>query len=95
MYCRWLSSRRTMIRSAPVCGPLPSRYSVSGLPEGSMIVNETSVGRPGRTGPAGVSPARWNVRAATMVGALEPELEPQPAVANAIAAGVQRSAGAA
>src|SRR5438270_12573848 len=69
-----------MIRCTPVWGPEPVRKLVSGLPSGRRIVNETLVGRPGRTAPPGWKSASENTRAGATRGMLTaPELEePQP-----------------
>lgn len=62
-------------------------YAVSGVPAGVRIVNEMLVGRPGRIAPTGPNPDSAYVLAAPTFGAvtLPPELEPQPATAEAAA----------
>src|SRR6478672_8572980 len=83
-----------MIRCTPVCGPGPVLYWVSGLPLGSLTVNETVTGLPAWIVPWGAKPPSVNTFAAPTVGTLTvpaPELLPQPATASAQQAAVSAS----
>src|SRR3954453_22618812 len=80
--CTWMidaRSRRTKITWTPVCGPDPRLNDVSGFPFGCLIPNGAFVGLRGVTGPVGLKPPIWYVRAAGLNGRLEAEDPPQPA----------------